>query len=266
MPLYICEPCRFSTKIKTHKVRHDKTAKHLRLCKEVKPIISPTMVNEIKEPKEPKKSPPLFNCDFCDSKFVSYANKRRHELHRCKNTNSNENLKIEIHHLKNEKKRLYKQIEKLIEKAGNTTINNTQTNNIKLNSYGQEDLSHITDTFKTELIKIPYGMIPKLIEAVHFNKNKPENKNIALTNKKENKIKIHIGSGKWIYKDKDETINDLVDGKYFLLDMHYSNNPELMTVQQKNKYEKFQTFYDEKDKEIIERLRKECELVLLNNR
>ena len=262
MPVYECIPCNFSTKIKTHKVRHDKTAKHLRLCNS---IIVKEKASVQKEPKEPKKSQSIFNCDFCDATFVSYANKRRHELHRCKNTNTNGNLQIEIHHLKKEKKRLYKQIEKLIDKAGNTTINNTQTNNIKLHSYGQEDLSHITDAFKTDLIKIPYGMIPKLIEAVHFNKNKPENKTIALTNKKENKIKIHIGSGKWIYRDKDETINDLVDGKYFLLDMHYSNNPNL-TENQKCQYEKFQTFYDDKDKELFERLRKECELVLLNNR
>ena len=28
-----------------------------------------------------------------------------------------------------------------------------ETNNIKLNRYGQEDLSHITDSLKTELLK-----------------------------------------------------------------------------------------------------------------
>ena len=32
------------------------------------------------------------------------------------------------------------------------------------------------------------------------------------------------------------------------------------------KYEKFRKFYDEGDKELIETLKKECELVLLNNR
>ena len=86
------------------------------------------------------------------------------------------------------KKYLYKQIEVLLTKVGNTTINNTQ--NIQLNNYGKEDMSHISDTLKTQLLKIPYGMIPKLIEAVHFSDEKPENKNIALTNKNDNKIKI----------------------------------------------------------------------------
>ena len=51
-------------------------------------------------------------------------------------------------------------------------------------------------------------MIPKMIEAVHFNEQKPENKNIAFTNKKDNRIKVY-SNDKWIYKDKDDIINDL---------------------------------------------------------
>ena len=53
-----------------------------------------------------------------------------------------------------EKKLLYKQIEKLLDKVGNTTniqhnnIESNIQNNIILNNYGKEDLSHITDTFK----------------------------------------------------------------------------------------------------------------------
>ena len=62
--------------------------------------------------------------------------------------------------------KLYKQIEELIKKAGNTTIHHGSTitnNTINLNSYGKEDLSHITDSFKTQLIKGPFKMIPKII-------------------------------------------------------------------------------------------------------
>ena len=62
-------------------------------------------------------------------------------------------------------------------------------------------------------------MIPKMIEHIHFNDNVPENKNISLPNKKENIIKIFSGD-KWVFKNKNEVINDLVDGKYFILDTH----------------------------------------------
>ena len=103
-----------------------------------------------------------------------------------------------------ERNELYKHIDKLLKKVGDTiTNNNTEntSNNIQLNSYGNEDLSHITNKFKNNMLKIPYGAIPKLIEAVHFNPGKPENKNITFPNKKEKTIKIFsINLFKPIYK------------------------------------------------------------------
>ena len=81
-----------------------------------------------------------------------------------------------------------------------------------------------------------------------------------MTNKNDNKIKI-FSDNKWIYKNKDETINDLMDGKYFILDTYYETN-----VKSYNNYEKFRNFFDIQDKVTIDNLKKECELVLLNNR
>ena len=163
----------------------------------------------------------------------------------------------------NEKKELRKNIELLLNKVGHTTINNTQ--NIQLNSYGNEDLSHITDQLKTQLLKGPYSMIPKLIKEVHFNENKPENKNILLTNKNDNKVKVFSGT-KWIYKNKNETIDKLVDGKYFILDSHFENMIDKLNNSNKNIYDNFRSMIDSGDRKIIEQIKQDCELVLLNNR
>ena len=46
--------------------------------------------------------------------------------------------------MENEKSEFKKQIEILLNKVGDTTINNTQ--NIQLNSYGKEDMAHILET------------------------------------------------------------------------------------------------------------------------
>ena len=156
--------------------------------------------------------------------------------------------------------------------AYNTTINNiksSQTNQtnqqkIKLNIYGSEDLSHITDFFKTNLLSLPHGMIPKMIEAVHFNNDKPENKNILLPNKKDNKMKVFSGD-KWVYKDKNETLNDLMDGKYFIMDTHYET---ICDTTDKNftLFKRFQELFDKRNKIIVDSRKKECELLLLNNR
>ena len=71
---------------------------------------------------------------------------------------------------------------------------------------------------------------------------------------------------KWIFKDKDDIIHDLIDGKYFILDNHYNSVFDNMNITSKSSYEKFRTFFDEKDKELHDQLKKDCELVLLNNR
>ena len=319
MPQYYCNLCNFSSTLKGNHKRHLTTNKHIRNVKELALKSTKEHKRAQKEHKRAQKSTKehkknnensqslivfsekMHKCQYCDDTFTTFSNKRRHELHYCKEIpNTSQNVIIS---LKNEKKQLYKQIEKLIDKSGNTnnvtihansnntnnstnttntqntkntmnTMNTTNTQNIKLNSYGKEDLSHITDLFKTNLLKIPYGMIPKMIEAVHFNDNKPENKNIQFTNKRDNKIKV-FSNDKWIHKSKDETIHDLMDGKYFILDTHYSkiidadnpDNPDTTkTINILDFYEKFRQLFDERDKKLMEDQRKECELVLLNNR
>lgn len=300
---YVCSFCNISTNLKANYTRHLKTKKHItnqnKYDEEEKKginfsyICPPNTSNSLQH-SPPNTSSALqippntskinekncengelseikteFICEYCDKSFSRIDNLNRHMNNRCKKAQEHltyKKLFLETkQQLKEEKEEFKKQIEMLLTKVGNTTnhINNTQ--NIQLNSYGKEDISHITDKMKTELLKIPYGMIPKMIEAVHFNDNKPENKNIALTNKKDNKIKVYTGN-KWIYKDKDEIINDLVDGKYFILDSHYQCVSDNLNIVTKSTYEKFRTFFDENDKNLHDSLKKECEFVLLNNR
>jgi hypothetical protein len=219
-------------------------------------------------------------CQNCQKSFKSKDNLTRHMRKYCKRQTSESEIKNnEAELLKDllleqkeqfdvERKELYKQIEKLLDKVGNTTnIQSNIKNTIHLNSYGSEDMSHITDKLKNDLIKIPFAMIPKMIEEVHFNDNKPENKNISLSNMRDNKIKI-FSDNKWVYKDKDETISDLVDGKYYLLDSHYKVQEESKNLEEgdKTRFVNFKEYLHADDKEFVTKLKKQCELVLLNNR
>lgn len=293
MPTYNCSMCHFATKIKKHLETHHNTKKHQKRKEEigVKKSKSSTIIaqnsttiaqNSTKEHKTDKK----YGCEYCGRQLKTKANLTRHQKHYCKSYTPPTNMNDMHEKIKNfeslledqqkqhdkEKKMLFKQIEKLLDKVGNTT--NIQTNNIQnnilLNNYGKEDLSHISDSFKEQMIKIPYSMIPKMIEAVHFNDKCPENKNISLTNKKENKIKI-FKDNKWVYQGKEETIKALVDGKYLILDSFYEDRYENeedseCDSQTKTNYTKFREFFENDDKELIENLKRECELVLLNNR
>jgi hypothetical protein len=271
MVFYECNLCNFSSKIKTHHFRHLNTKKHLNnyekslcLMVSVKKDPKKTQKRPGKDPKRPKKTQKeqVFFCVFCASKFSSYAHKRRHEIHRCKNNG----VKNIIHDEKDKIIiKLEKRIDTLIEKTGNTTINNNIQTNIQLNSYGNENLSHITDTLKKSFLKIPYGMIPKMVEAIHFNDNFPENKNIILPNKRDNKIKI-FRNNKWVYKKKEEVLNDLIDGKYFIMDNFYENNIDMLAKPNIDNYTKFKEIFKTLDKDMLDNIRKDCEIIMLNNR
>ena len=304
MAPFTCELCNFSSSLSANFKRHLNTKKHktneekLRCETEKKNnfpsdlLQNPPKSEEI--PPKPSEIPPKFLqnsseiseklnnaenskhvyiCEHCNKEFSRKDNLKRHLTTRCKQGGSSQKVDYKEmfyfvkDELEKEKKEFKKQISMLLEKVGNTTNNITNTQNIQLNSYGSEDLSHITDSLKTELIKLPFGMIPKMIEAVHFNDKRPENKNIALTNKKDNKIMV-FKNNKWVYCNKDETINDLVDGKYFLLDNHYQKleNDKSFSKETKSSYEKFKTYFDEGDKKLVEQIKKDCELILLNNR
>jgi len=269
MPLYKCELCNVLTNLKSNYNRHLNTTKHINNVKKMTPK------NTENEKVYTKYTQSIHNytksihknehfCDLCDKGFSSKQSMYRHKRLYCKVAKENNNC---IDQLKSMIQEQNQHINKLIDKVGTTNIttNNIQ-NNIQLNNYGKEDISYITDTMKSNLLKGPYNMIPKLIEHVHFNENKPENKNILYPNKKENKIKI-FKDNKWIYKDKQDVLNDLIDGKYFILDCHYENVlKDKFNKYNKKIYETFRELFDDKDVGLHEQLKKECELMLLNNR
>ena len=204
-------------------------------------------------------------CDFCDSTFSSYAHKRRHDLHRCKKNSS-----IKIINDKNKQiKKLEKQVDKLIAKTGNLTfIQHTQNQqNIQINNYGNEDLTHLTDYFKTQLLNGPFGAIPKMIEAIHFNNDKPENQNIKYPNTNKNYIKIRQNN-EWVFKNKQNILRDMIDSKYLILDDHYNLilNGENISNNIKKKYTNFREKYDEGNINLLNDLINDCEIMILNHR
>ena len=277
MPLYVCKECQYETKIKTHYTRHLKTKKHITKCEKgiiIEPKTYPKEETIYKEEINDKS----FMCEYCDKEYSTSSHLSRHKKN-CKFKKEQEQQKKELAELKQmfkeerernkleresylkEREDLHKHIGELIKKAGNTTNN---TANITLNCYGHEDLSHITDDLKMEWVKLPYGMVQKMIEHVHFSNKRPENWNIKLTNKKDKMIKVFRGN-KWKYQDKDEVVSELIQTNYCRLDDFYENVatnelPEIIN----SRYKKFQEKFDGDDEELKDKLMKESEMVILS--
>ena len=156
----------------------------------------------------------------------------------------------------NEKQELYKHIDRLLEKVGDTNI----TQNLVVNCYGKEDLSHINNTFKDALLKIPHEMIPKMIKEVHFSVKCPQNNNIYIPNKKEPYVKI-FSDHKWVYKDRKATIKELIDKNYDRIDEYYQDNGDnILDESQHKRYLEF-TLSEKETKDEVE---KKVDLLLLN--
>ena len=150
--------------------------------------------------------------------------------------------------------------------SNNTNSNNTNNsnNNVKLNYFGKENLSMLTDDVKKELIKGPFTMMPRLMEIVYFNDKFPENHTIKLANKNKELMKIHQKKG-WKFKDKKETIEYILEDKNYEVDSYYDENEEDFSNFVKKTYNKFRELFDSRDTSLWRKIKRDIDIVLWNN-
>jgi hypothetical protein len=149
--------------------------------------------------------------------------------------------------LKAEVKQLREQLMKFMalqQQQPSATYNTTNTtniqivNNIQQNSFGKEQLDHITKPFlRNCLLKTNEG-ITELLKEVHFSDSAPpENNNIRVKNfgKRNNFVEIIDEKGNWVVADKDRMLHAMFRNGYKIL------------------WECFMDTQRNNDKEVIER-------------
>lgn len=206
-------------------------------------------------------------CYFCDKTFSIKSNLIKHKNNYCKNykkllilqQNYKEliNNNNEITKLKEENKKLQEENNKIVIKNKDnikddnnvkTINNNININNnnlhIHLNSFGKEDLSHITDEDYKIYIKTIYNGLVSFIKHIHFSEDNPSNFNIYLDNPRSNSIKI-FEDNKWLLKDSNEVITKIKEDKLNILDKKVE---EFNDEKLKTKLENYKTrLQDNKD-------------------
>jgi len=153
---------------------------------------------------------------------------------------------------------------KTINSHNNINSNNNQTINIL--AYNKTDMSHITDKDFERIMRRCNMCIPKLIEKTHYDPEKPENKNIFISNLRDKYVMTWNGK-RWDVKNRDEALDDMFDNGACVLEDKIENWEE-------NKYQydpiavsKFYKFLDNKEKdEVQNKIKEEIKLILYNNR
>jgi DNA repair exonuclease SbcCD ATPase subunit len=252
---YYCECCNYSTKIHTNYKKHMETKKHQKLSKSY-PKLSKVIQNY------PKND--TFLCNYCNKEFKYQSGLCKHIKYSCKENkdedlkelvrllneqnkeinnqnkeimndlkNTNEQNKEIMNELKSKNeqiKKLQKQIDKLsnklkIKNIHNNTQNNTINYNIQLLNYNDTDYSHLTTKDYIKCINDCNYCVKSLIEKVHFNNKKPENKNIYISNIKNGYVMLYKDN-KWQLAERKSQIDDLYDYNEVVLDTWYRANKE----------------------------------------
>jgi hypothetical protein len=282
---YNCDICDYITKRQYNYNKHLKTKKHLNNDKNYEEDNEKKLLQNLIIPQNTTFSPQnttqitdhtnkeYIKCEYCNKDYSRVDSLNRHITKYCKK-------KKELDKEKNENKELQEiiksqstkisKIEKKLEKNGKH-INNTQNNNshntinntIHINNYGEENLEMLTDEFKEKCVSRPFYAILEIIKKIHFNDDYPENKNMRLVNKRDNKIQV-LDDGKWKYRYKDEAVKYAFDDSNERLEQFY--------VEKSHKFRKFIKLccediiknIHECEPELMKELYKEMDLILLN--
>ena len=108
-----------------------------------------------------------------------------------------------------------------------------------------------------------YKSIEELIIKTHFDKEKPENQNIYISNLKSKYIMVHNGDD-WIVKNRNDIVDDLYDDKAYIIFCKVDDIKDDLPFRIVYKFDKIRTDFDEK--KIRDALLKDINLLLYNKR
>lgn len=252
-----CECCEYKTTLTANFKKHLESKKHkIVISKSTK--CQPTVI--------PLSTLPTYDCKYCEQKFKFRQSMYRHIKYSCTKNKDEDlkelvrllNLRIESQDRQIESQN--KNIEKLMGKLeihGSFNTTNIQ-NNITLLAYRETDVSHLTDEDYRFCIKKVNHCVKSLIDKVHFNPNKPENRNIYISNMKDKYIMIYDGNN-WNLANKKEELERLYEEKEMMLEEWLETNPEPIL---KDKFIKY--LNNKEDDECLNRIKEDIKLLLYN--
>jgi hypothetical protein len=228
----------------------------------------------------PKENADKYKCTICNSGFSTNSNMNKH-FKKCKTvkeSNEKEEERDKLFKFLLENKSALENAA-LLGKAQQVTNNNIDkqqinnidkqqiinNNNIKLIAFGQEDMSYITDNICKQILSKGFQSVPKLIEHIHFNKDKPEYHNVYISNFR-NAMALAFNGENWDTLEMDGIIDQLKDEKTDYIIEKFNEMKEQGKLSAAA-IKKMERFISEKDEDPAEsNLKKDIKFMLYNKR
>ena len=203
--------------------------------------------SDASEPQRTTNSQHGWTCNYCARKFTTNSHMNRHIRLYCRVKKS----KMEM--LKNRVDTLEQTVRHVIDNSNyNMNSHNTTNshnshntiNNITINAYGKEDLSHLIPHVIIEVIRMK--TLDESIETwtkLKYNdkKNHPENCTVQMPKDHSKYAEISAGDGKWNTTTKKQLVIEITNNAYSQLKTFIMNNPHRFGV---SFYDKFQRFFE----------------------
>lgn len=246
--MFECNRCGYETPRK-----HNLTA-HLQRRIPCDPLVKDVDVkiqlNELTKKEKP------FSCSYCKECFSSLSSKYRHQS-RCDHKQTNT---------------LQEQTQTRNYDTLPQTINNIQINqniNINIKSFGCENLSYVEAN--RELLSQCFlnRDLKSLIENIHCDRQHPENHNVRIKSRKDELMETYI-DGKWIVSDCEETLTDLIQKGYRIINLYsHSNKRDLISeCDDEEEYSEIRDWFESvfEDQRKQKPLKKQLMILFMNNK
>ena len=199
--------------------------------------------------------PDDFSCQYCSKSFKRNYNKNVHEI------SCSKNLMLII----KEKEEEIQKLKLTVTTNNNNNVTNitNNTQNIIINNFGNEDISHVTKKQMLRAIRMNKECPIELIKLIHFNIDKPENHNIYKPNFKDKYVK-YCDNNIWKIGDLMKIVTELYLSK---MDIAEEKFEELKQFLEDTKKDRFQQLLDNREEpEIMAGILKRIIEILYNER
>ena len=147
----------------------------------------------------------------------------------------------------------------------NTTVDEKKA---IVHPFGQENIRYLDPEVMVQLLESEHlkKAIPYLVKEVHINDDHPENMNIIFPNKKEKFFKVKMDDTTWVYKNKEDVFQMLIDSKNKILIEFFEMYKDQLDTDLTKNYQYLQKYMLKYDKDYMKYVRENIVRFILTHK